>query len=329
MRENYEYTSEALLENIFYYMEQLATEKDFIKNIELLTNLGKYIVNAERASFWYRDTEKNEYRTLVALGADCIIVPKGRGIVGEVIEYNRVVISNRPYLSDNFYAKTDEDTGFTTYSILCVPVTNENGDVVGAFQVLNKQGESDEFDEQDAARLSLVAAYSGKALEAQLLREENRIDPLTGLKNRKGFYNSYKSLKTDASIIICDIDFFKKVNDTYGHNSGDAVLVHIGDLMRAGVREKLGDRTEVFRWGGEEFIILMPDSDVEKAAEFAESLRVRVEESECYSEGNDIKVTMSFGVASVDLNVDISECIKCADDNLYSAKQQGRNRVVA
>ena len=88
MREDYEYTSEALLENIFYYMEQLATEKDFIKNIELLTNLGKYIVNAERASFWYRDTEKNEYRTLVALGADCIIVPKGRGIVGEVIEYN-------------------------------------------------------------------------------------------------------------------------------------------------------------------------------------------------------------------------------------------------
>ena len=327
MREDYEYTSEALLENIFYYMEQLATEKDFIKNIELLTNLGKYIVNAERASFWYRDTEKNEYRTLVALGADCIIVPKGRGIVGEVIEYNRVVISNRPYLSDNFYAKTDEDTGFTTYSILCVPVTNENGDVVGAFQVLNKQGESDEFDEQDAARLSLVAAYSGKALEAQLLLEENRIDPLTGLKNRKGFYNSYKSLKTDASIIICDIDFFKKVNDTYGHNSGDAVLVHIGDLMRAGVREKLGDRTEVFRWGGEEILVLLK-TDYEMSMKIAERIRAEIEYQTIEYNEHQIKITATVGVAPYTPGSTPEKLFAIADKNLYIGKRNGKNRVV-
>lgn len=329
MRDDMELTSQGLLERIFFYMEQLVQENDFQKTMELLTNLGKDIVGAERASFWYRDEEKGVYRTLVALGSDPIVVPKGRGVVGEAIEDNKSVICNIPYLNDNFYSEADWKTGFTTHAILCVPVTNENGHVIGAYQVLNKEGEVDEFNEQDASRLALVAGYCGKTLETQLLLEENRIDTLTGLKNRKGFNDSVKELNDFASIILCDIDFFKKVNDTYGHNVGDAVLVHIGDLMKKCAREIIESDIEVFRWGGEEFIILMPDIEVVEAKAFAESLRNLVEKSECYSEGNHVSVTMSFGVATISKDEELTASIKKADDNLYSAKQQGRNRVIA
>ena len=323
-----EFASQDLLEKIFFYMEQLVQENDFQKTMELLTNLGKDIVGAERASFWYRDEEKGVYRTLVALESEPIVVPKGRGVVGEAIEDNKSVICNIPYLNDNFYSEADWNTGFTTHAILCVPVTNENGHVIGAYQVLNKEGEVDEFDEQDANRLALVAGYCGKTLEAQLLLEENRIDMLTGLKNRKGFNDSVAELNDVASIIMCDIDFFKKVNDTYGHNVGDAVLVHISDLMKKCARETAANEIEAFRWGGEEFIILIPDAGVDEAKVFAESLRKLIEESECYSEGNHVNVTMSFGVAAIDREGELAESIKKADDNLYSAKQQGRNRVV-
>lgn len=322
--------AEDLLEKIFYYMEQLVEENDFQKSLELLTELGKEIVGAERASLWFRDEEKGIYRTLVAIGADPIEVPKGRGLVGESIEGNKPIISNIPYLNDNFYAEADWETGFTTHAILCVPITSESGHVIGAYQVLNKQVGIDEFSEQDANRLALVAAYCGKTLEAQILLEENIIDPLTGLKNRKGFYNFYESIKSPvSSVIMCDIDFFKNVNDTYGHNAGDAVLVHIADTMKKAIQELLGDETDIFRWGGEEFIILMPDNELLQAVDFAEKLRARIEETECYVEGDDIKVTMSFGVSVADRESDLSERIKVADDNLYAAKQQGRNKVVA
>ena len=325
-----EISAEDLLEKIFYYMERLVEEKDFQKSVELLTELGKEIVDAERASLWFRDEEKGVYRTLVAIGADPIEVPKGRGIVGEAIEENKPIISNIPYLNENFYAEADWKTGFTTHAILCVPITSESGHVIGAYQVLNKQTGVDEFSEQDANRLSLVAAYCGKTLEAQMHFEENIIDPLTGLKNRKGFYNFYESIKSHvSSVIICDIDLFKNVNDTYGHNAGDAVLVHISDTMKKNIQELLGDNTEVFRWGGEEFIILMPDNELAQAVDFAEKLRAGIERTECYTEGENIKVTMSFGVAEADIGCDLAEIIKAADDNLYSAKKQGRNKVVA
>lgn len=323
-------SAEDLLEKIFYYMELLVEEKDFQKSIELLTELGREIVGAERASLWYRDEEKGVYRTLVATGTEPIVVPKGRGIVGEAIEDNKPIISNIPYLNDSFYAEADFETGFTTHAILCVPITSESGHVIGAYQVLNKEVGIDEFDEQDANRLSLVAAYCGKTLEAQLLFEENIIDPLTGLKNRKGFYDFHDGVKAQtSSVIMCDIDFFKNVNDTYGHNAGDAVLVYVSDIMKKAVHELLEDDTEIFRWGGEEFIVFMPDSELSKAADFAEKLRERVEMAECYTEGENIKVTMSFGVSMTDKESDLAERIKVADNNLYAAKQQGRNKVVA
>ncbi len=317
--------SESLLEQIFYYMNCLVEEKDFNQSMYLLTELGRFLVDAERASFWYKDEQNNVYRTLAAIGAGELVVPNGHGIVGVTVENNRPVITNNPYGDNRFYSKTDKSTGFVTKSILCVPVTNEDGRVIGAYQVLNKQSGDGSFTEADIDRLALAAAYCGKCLEAQLLLEENRIDPLTALKNRKGFYDFYNRYKKkDSAVIMCDIDFFKKVNDTYGHNAGDAVLIHVADILQ----QSLQTGEEVVRWGGEEFVILLRGKDIARAAEFAESLRQWIEGSYCQYGSEKIRITMSFGVGTLVPQRTSDENIKDVDDKLYQAKTTGRNKVV-
>ena len=213
-----------------------------------------------------------------------------------------------------------------------MPVTNSCGEVIGAYQAINKLGRLDEsaFGEQDKNRLSLAAAYCGKLLEAYLLRVQSRMDQLTGLQNRHGFYEYYEncmlqSKKTSKKgIIIGDIDFFKRVNDTYGHNAGDAVLQHVAKM----IRECVGDIGEAFRWGGEEMVVLLPNSDLDQTAALAEKIRTTIEQSHCIAEGHDIQITMSFGVKQIEDHRTLEENIRDADENLYEAKRSGRNRVV-
>lgn len=322
--------SEELLEQIFYYMNQLAVEKDFSASILLLTELGRILVNAERLSFWYHDKEKKSYWTLIASQVDRIEVPEGQGIVGATIENNETLLINEPYEDKRFNSKVDKETGFLTKAILCMPVTNSCGEVIGAFQAVNKLDETGKFDEQDKKRFALIATYSGKLLETHLLRQQNQVDYLTGLKNRRGFYDYYERKITPirccckSSIIIGDIDFFKKVNDTYGHNAGDVVLVCVADLMQKCVNKK----GKVFRWGGEEFVILLPQYSLEQARMLAEEIRKSVEELECHSGKERIKVTISLGVKELENCKELEENISEADEKLYQAKMSGRNKVM-
>ena len=91
--------AEVLLEKIFYYMNQLVNEKDFKKTLLLLTDMGRTLVNAERASFWYWDREKKQYWTLVASDTEQLVVPEGSGIVGASIENNEIIVINDPIYS--------------------------------------------------------------------------------------------------------------------------------------------------------------------------------------------------------------------------------------
>ena len=334
--------AEALLEKIFYYMNQLVNEKDFKKTLLLLTDMGRTLVNAERASFWYWDREKKEYWTLVASDSEQLIVPEGSGIVGASITNNEIIMINDPYNDNRFNSKVDKETGFVTKSILCMPVTNNTGEVIGAYQAINKLDENGEsnFDELDVKRLTLAAAYSGKALESHLLYLVAHVDALTKLRNRRGFYEYYNVeivpfLKQgQASVVICDIDFFKKVNDTYGHNAGDAVLQMVANTLQesvVGVAADLQNEAAdgaAFRWGGEEFIFLLPGKTAEQAKDVAEQIRQKVEQQVCHFDGQDIRVTMSFGVQTLDEGNSVEANIEEADAKLYEAKTSGRNRVV-
>jgi diguanylate cyclase (GGDEF)-like protein len=158
-------------------------------------------------------------------------------------------------------------------------------------------------------------------------------DGLTGVDNRRAleqrlhemFEHSLR-LHEPVSVVMCDIDHFKKVNDTYGHAAGDAVLKQFAGILKDEAREI--DR--VGRYGGEEFLLLLPGTVLDAAVTFAERLRQRVDGHTFSYEGGTLNKTVSFGVASwPHPKIKGREgMLKAADDALYVAKETGRNRVV-
>ncbi|TDY88394.1 UNVERIFIED_ORG: diguanylate cyclase (GGDEF)-like protein [Herbaspirillum seropedicae] len=152
-------------------------------------------------------------------------------------------------------------------------------------------------------------------------------DKLTGLANRMKLDEALDSEITRArrygknlSLILLDVDHFKEVNDKFGHSAGDAVLVRIAEILSTSVRA-----TDVVgRWGGEEFLIILPECDVVAASRMAEKLRLIVERNSFTLAGNR---TCSFGVAAYQSGQDGTTLVTLADSALYRAKNSGRNRV--
>lgn len=158
------------------------------------------------------------------------------------------------------------------------------------------------------------------------------LDGLTGLYNRRQFEisleqecNRTKRHPSDFSLAILDIDFFKKVNDTYGHQYGDYVLKTVADLMKQSFR-----KTDLlYRYGGEELVMIMPETNIEGALIPVQRLRRMVEEYDFVYNGVKAKVTVSIGLTMNYQNLNTSaDILKSADEALYRAKEGGRNRVI-
>jgi len=159
--------------------------------------------------------------------------------------------------------------------------------------------------------------------------EISRTDPLTGLANRRYFDERLKetiSLSTrnskPLSLIMTDIDQFKKVNDTFGHDIGDTVLKGYADLMIKGSRKE----DLVARFGGEEFIILLPLTSIQEAFTIAERIRISLSKTDLIG-GNNF-ITASYGISQLIENEKSERFIKRADDALYMAKNSGRNKTI-
>ena len=145
-------SSDELLEKIFYYMSRLFEEKELSTTLFLLTDLGKTLVNSDRASFWFWDRRKHTIWTLAALGTDTIEIPENSGLVGASMMNNEILIINDPYSDSRFNPAVDRETGYVTKSILTMPVTNNDGKVIGAYQAINKidnEGNDAAFTEED------------------------------------------------------------------------------------------------------------------------------------------------------------------------------------
>lgn len=162
------------------------------------------------------------------------------------------------------------------------------------------------------------------------LRNLVEMDTLTELYNRRsGLHhmicsaNTARSSNTPFTLVIGDIDFFKKVNDTYGHPSGDKVLQEVSRILRKHMQEK----GYAIRWGGEEFLLLYENSGLEEAHESLSILLDEVRSTCIDSDGSQIRVTMTFGMAC-DLSRSLKDLLKEADDKLYYGKNNGRNQIV-
>lgn len=335
---NEKLSAEQTLDKIFTIMQRLYNEmrsnKDSSDNhfkiFGIFADLGRTLISADRASFWHWDKRAHKLITTAATGTEQIVIDDTTGLVGQALVENRAVLTNDPYNHPNFNADVDKKTGYITKSILVMPVSNCRGETIGAFQAINKLGSDTGFDlEEDTRRLSLATFICGITLESDLFLADSQRDKLTDLKNRFGFHSDYQTKyrykKVPMSIIMCDIDFFKKVNDTYGHNAGDAVLIHIAQIFCLKTRASDG----VYRWGGEEFIIILEDTTIAGAKILAEDIRLAVMNSVCRFEDKEIKVTLSFGCAEIDNKLSVEDNIEIADARLYRSKETGRNRVIA
>ncbi|MGZ9165539.1 MAG: GGDEF domain-containing protein, partial [Anaerolineales bacterium] len=175
----------------------------------------------------------------------------------------------------------------------------------------------------------------GTSLErARLFQEVQSLaltDPLTGLQNRRSlfelgrieFSRSHR-LKRPFCCMMLDLDHFKQINDNYGHPMGDEVLQEFAKRCKNSVREV----DMIGRYGGEEFVILLPETDSETAILVAERLRASVEETPMKVSGQEVNVTVSIGVSRKDENtLQLETLIARADQAMYIAKHKGRNRV--
>ncbi|MCX8125295.1 MAG: diguanylate cyclase [Spirochaetes bacterium] len=167
-----------------------------------------------------------------------------------------------------------------------------------------------------------------KSLE---LNESVRTDYLTGLATRLHIMekineevNRANRSKSTFAVIIADIDHFKKINDTFGHKCGDIVLSNLAKILKEAIRAQ----DVLARWGGEEFMFLLPETGEEGAAKLAEKIRSIVESTSIDYSENKIEITMTFGISEYDTLTGVDSMINRADAALYRGKELGRNRVV-
>ena len=186
---------------------------------------------------------------------------------------------------------------------------------------------------------ALAGAFWGRKLQvaAELRKSEQRFrelsitDDLTRLYNSRHFFYQIKKeiertnrYEHPLSLLMLDLDNFKQYNDAYGHIAGDEVLVKAGEILRDSLRKT----DTAYRYGGEEFAILLPETKGEEAMHFAERIRHEFESQDlAIPEKQNLSVTVSIGVAQYEIGEEINTLIKRTDKNMYTAKNQGKNRI--
>jgi diguanylate cyclase (GGDEF)-like protein len=190
----------------------------------------------------------------------------------------------------------------------------------------------------DANQRKLILAYNEIDKQKKELDDAykkldllSRVDPLTNLSNRRDFLEKveYEKIRFERenkkfAFILSDIDNFKIFNDKYGHDCGDFVLKKVAEVFTKSVRQQ----DAVGRWGGEEFILLLPNVLQDGAIKIAEKLRVAISEKIYKYKTLELSISMTFGVSVYDETTSVDSCIKRADEGLYKGKLKGKNCVV-
>lgn len=241
----------------------------------------------------------------------------------------------------NIYDLFQEEYGFITKDLLqkqdCwISYIKKLPEIDRVVKIKNSNDEEriftvniDNYDEKDNYYVLSLTDITELKEKSNLLEYQASHDSLTGLNNRNKFKEIYGKeirrgfrYKNDLSLIIFDLDFFKNINDTYGHQIGDEVLKDISQVVLGNVRE----HDIVVRWGGEEFLILLPETSLEGSLNVAQKIRMEIEDKEFSSKN--LKLTASFGIASLKDGDDESTLLERTDEALYEAKKSGRNKVV-
>jgi diguanylate cyclase (GGDEF)-like protein len=255
--------------------------------------------------------------------------PFGEGITGWAVEHREPVLANQAHLDPR--VRFVAGTPIEPESLIVVPLI-ARGNLKGTLNIY-REGEDTFFSEEefrlatrfgDAAALAIDNAHIRASLEHQA-----QTDPLTGLYNHRAFHELLRkellrasSAHDTVSVVMLDLDDFKRVNDIHGHAVGDHVLAELSNVLRAGIR----DNDAVFRIGGEEFAIIAPSVDLSTAEKLARRLAEDVAGAEFDAVG---KVTVSVGIAiGPDHAANPRELVACAEAAMMTAKSRGKHEIV-
>jgi diguanylate cyclase (GGDEF)-like protein len=257
----------------------------------------------------------------------------GEGIAGWVAKQGEPVISENAEQDPRFARRIDEVTQWETRSVVCMPLRSRLR-VLGVIQLVNV--DFSEFHEQEIFFLQALCDYAAIAIEnarwVEKIRELTITDDCTGLYNAR---HLYKTLETEVyrssrfgyefSVLFIDLDHFKSVNDTHGHLVGSRLLAEIGYLVKAQLR--LIDFA--FRYGGDEFVVLLPQTGKDQALVVAKRLRDGLRASSfCRDEGLDLNVRASIGLATFPHDArDAHDVIRQADEMMYLVKNTTRDNI--
>ncbi len=306
--------------------------------LERLLEKAKEVTEAEASSLMLLDEENQELYFHTVLGEKSekvkeIRLKVGEGIAGWVAKHGEPLLVEDCSKDPRFYKKADESSGFKTKSMMCVPLIFRKR-ILGTIQVLNKTNERN-FDFEDLKIFQIMADQASIAIENARLHELATIDSATGLYRKDYFlmrlkdeYQRFIYTGIPLTLLISDIDYFKKINTDYGHLGGDIALKELAKIILSVIHESREDDI-AGRYGGEEFCILMPHSDEKRGYELGETIRKRIQNHKFFIDSKEVKITISIGIASLPLHKDLvkhhEDLIKLADEALYICKDRGRN----
>ena len=336
------------LRTLYDVNQQLANVNDFKKlTIDILATAVDAL-RAQKANLMLYNPETERLEIKVVWGnipkavrdsindgqAETKTFAIGEGVAGSAAKLRRPVrINDRSQI---------EQVGKNlVYCIMSVPLLY-GSDVMGVITLTNKVKMVEEqleldlvgrFGDDDAQLLLGLADQAAVNLHKAKLYNASITDRLTGLFNARHFEQAFEALLEQArdtnkplTLVLTDIDHFKRFNDTHGHKAGDVVLARTARTLRDAVRA--GSLDAAFRYGGEEFCLLMPDTDADTAAAAIELLRKRVEDDLIEYDDKQLKVTISAGIATFpSAAASRPRLFEAADKALYASKSAGRNRV--
>jgi diguanylate cyclase (GGDEF)-like protein len=322
---------EDILVGLIELTSELQKPMDLDTLLELIVYHATKLTECSRASIRMLDPTGEKLMAICRAGKPVHMNPNeqfklGEGLMGWVVK-NRKVLNTGDAESDSRFVPRASQTN-KIGSFIGIPIVSVNA-CLGVISVVNEI--PDYFTDFHISLLTLLAGICAPQIEIKRLSRLATVDPLTGALNRRGLESKYEisdangktNLLGTLSVVMVDIDFFKKVNDQYGHLVGDQVLKKITDILSQIIRK--GDA--VVRYGGEEFLLFLPHVKMNIAYEIAQRARKKIEENIFNIGEMTFGVTISAGVAQNVKNETQEDLIKRADEAMYRAKKSGRNRV--
>ncbi len=308
--------------------------------MDSLLRKAEEVCNAEASSLMLVDEEKQELYFHTVKGGSSEILKEirlkiGEGLAGWVAQHGKPVLVPDCSRDSRFFRKADQKSHFHTRTMMCVPLQIRNR-TIGTIQVLNRH-DNQPFEEVDLRIFTVLANQAAIAIQNARLHRMATVDGTTGLYRKNYFmarleeeFLHCKNSDEPMSVLMSDIDHFKRVNDRFGHQGGDQVLVEFAAVLMNTVH-KLGTADIAGRYGGEEFCVLLPGSDVQRAEEVGNLICENIRNHSIKVGEQTTNITISIGISVYPLHANNIEkaldFIRLSDEALYICKNRGRNCV--